>query len=351
MTPSARTVSIAMTVLAIALCCALIYPFASALFVAAVLAGALIRLCDRLSLALGDRRSLAAFLLTIGVVLVVVLPLSFIAAVVIRELVDGIRYVRDILHGQGTAGLISALPASMQGLGQRAVDWFAQSEKELTRWFGAESGTAAVAVGVILAHLGDALGKTALMLIALFSLLVDGRPLIAWIDEATPLPRGQLRELLADFRSVTVAVLISTAATALVQATVALIGFLIARVPHPMFFALVTFFIAFVPGGPVGISLLLSLFIWASGHPWAALFLALWGAIPVGLVDNVVKPLFMRGGVRIPGAVIFFAFLGGLALFGPVGLLVGPLVVSFLMALVRMHKRDRVLAPAADVIK
>ena len=350
MTPSARTISIGLTVLAIALCCALIYPFAGALFVAAVLAGALTRVCDRLSRALGDRRPLAAFLLTVGVVLVVVLPVSFIAAVVIRELVDGIRYVRDILHGQGTAGLISALPASLQGLGQRALDWFAQSEKELTRWFGAEGGTAAVAVGVMLAHLGDALGKTVLMLIALFSLLVDGRPLITWIDEATPLPRGQLRELLADFRSVTVAVLISTGATALVQALVALVGFLIARVPHASFFALVTFFLAFVPGGPVGVSLLLALFVWASGHPWAALFLALWAAL-VGLVDNIVKPLFMRGGVRIPGAVIFFAFLGGLALFGPVGLLVGPLVVSFLMALVRMQKRERAVAAAADVIK
>ena len=346
MTPSGRTISIALTVLAIALCGALIYPFASSLFVAAVLAGALGRICDRLSAAMGERRSLAAFVLTIGVVLIVVLPLSFITAVVVREIVDGIRYVRDILHGQGTAGLVEALPASLQSLGQRTVDWIARSEKELTGWFGAEGGTAAVAVGVVQTKLGDALGKTVLMLIALFSLLVDGRRLVTWIDEATPLPRGQLRELLADFRAVTVAVLISTAATALVQASVAAIGFLIARVPHPFFFALVTFFVAFVPGGPVAVSLLLALFVWLSGHAWAALFLTLWGALVVGLVDNVVKPLFMRSGVRIPGAVIFFAFLGGLALFGPIGLLAGPLVVSFLMALVRMQNRDRAAEPS-----
>jgi len=54
----------------------------------------------------------------------------------------------------------------------------------------------------------------------------------------------------------------------------------------------------------------------------------------------VVKPIFIRGGVPIHGAVIFFALLGGLAAFGPVGFLIGPLSVTFLVAVVRMYRRD-----------
>ena len=60
------------------------------------------------------------------------------------------------------------------------------------------------------------------------------------------------------------------------------------------------------------------------------------------MVDNVVKPLFIRGGVPIHGAVIFFALFGGLAAFGPVGFLVGPLAVSFLVAVVRMYRRGTI---------
>ena len=60
-----------------------------------------------------------------------------------------------------------------------------------------------------------------------------------------------------------------------------------------------------------------------------------WGLLVVGLIDNVVKPLFIKGGVEMHGAVVFFALLGGLAAFGPVGLIAGPLVVAFFIAITR----------------
>ncbi len=77
-----------------------------------------------------------------------------------------------------------------------------------------------------------------------------------------------------------------------------------------------------------------------TGHPWAALFLAIWGVVVVGLVDNVVKPLLVKRGLHMHGAIVFFALLGGLAAFGTVGLLLGPLIVAFFLALLRIHERD-----------
>ena len=61
--------------------------------------------------------------------------------------------------------------------------------------------------------------------------------------------------------------------------------------------------------------------------------------------DNLVKPLLMRGRMEVHGAVIFFALLGGLAMFGPVGLVAGPLILSFFLAVVRMCQRDFPPAP------
>jgi predicted PurR-regulated permease PerM len=71
-----------------------------------------------------------------------------------------------------------------------------------------------------------------------------------------------------------------------------------------------------------------------------AIVLAAWGLIVVGLVDNLVKPLLIRRGLEIHGGIVFFALIGGLATFGAVGLLIGPLAVAFFLALLRMYHRD-----------
>jgi predicted PurR-regulated permease PerM len=126
-----------------------------------------------------------------------------------------------------------------------------------------------------------------------------------------------------------------------VQALAALVGYLIMRVPHPLFFAGVTFLVAFIPAvGAASVCLAAAALLFVSGHPYKALFLAGWGVLVVGLVDNVVKPLLVRSGMEMQGSVVFFALIGGLGAFGTVGLLIGPLAVAFVMALLRIYQRD-----------
>jgi len=78
----------------------------------------------------------------------------------------------------------------------------------------------------------------------------------------------------------------------------------------------------------------------AMGKTWMALFLAIWGLAVVGTVDNVIKPLLVKRGLHMHGAIVFFSLLGGLAVLGTVGLLAGPLIVSFFLALIRIYQRD-----------
>jgi predicted PurR-regulated permease PerM len=180
-----------------------------------------------------------------------------------------------------------------------------------------------------------------MMLIALFFLLIDGPALVEWLVEVAPLAPGHSRELMTEFRKVTVAVLVSSLATAAIQAGVALVGYLIAGVPHVLFFTFFTFVLAFVPAvGAGGAGLAAAALVFFRGHAGRALFLAAWALFAVGLSDNVVKPYLIRGGVAIHGAVVFFALLGGLAVFGPIGLLLGPLVIAFFLASVRIARRD-----------
>jgi predicted PurR-regulated permease PerM len=180
-----------------------------------------------------------------------------------------------------------------------------------------------------------------MMVMALFFFLTNKGGLINWLDDASPLRRGQTRELFGEFVRVCKSVIVSTAATALAQSIAALIGYLIASVPFPFFFFALTFFVAFIPAaGAASVCLAAAGLKLLSGHPWMALFLAIYAIVVVGLVDNVVKPLLMKDGIQMHGAVVFFALLGGLAAFGAMGLLIGPLAVALFLAMLRIYKRD-----------
>jgi predicted PurR-regulated permease PerM len=342
---TARRVFVALFVLALVLLGLVIRPFAEALFFAAVLTGALLPLQDRLAKALRQRPRTAAAFVCVGVVLALLLPAAGVATVAVREGIEGARYVVRTVQSDGMTGLIDTLPGPLHETFQAALRRFPVEEAELDALLqeqaSAQTGKAARAVTGVLAATGAALLQATMMLIALYFLLIDGRALVDWLEEHSPLEPGQMSELLKEFRKVSGSVLVSSLATAGVQALAALVGYLIASVPHPVFFATLTFFTAFIPAvGAGGMALVAAIITWANGHPFYALFLAVWGVAVVGLADNIVKPILVQRGLSMHGGVVFFALVGGFAAFGTVGLLAGPLVVTFFLALVRIHARD-----------
>jgi len=129
-------------------------------------------------------------------------------------------------------------------------------------------------------------------------------------------------------------VLSSLFLTALAQSGVATAGYLIARVPHAVFSGCSRSWPhSFLRSAPPSSRCPLALLMLRSATPgrrssWRC------GAPGRGLIDNVVKPLLIQGGVQLDAAVLFFALIGGLALFGAVGLIVGPLAVALFVAVV-----------------
>ena len=77
-----------------------------------------------------------------------------------------------------------------------------------------------------------------------------------------------------------------------------------------------------------------------NGHTFPALFLLVWSLAAVGLIDNLIRPLVLRTGTRIHGAVMLFALLGGLAVFGPIGIIAGPIIITFFLAMMRIYRRE-----------
>ncbi len=323
--------------LALVLLWAILQPFWAALLLAAVLAGVFAGLQRRLADRLGGRAGIAAGLLTLLVLLAIVLPFGAIAAVLARELKQVIDSPRD-RPGIRRRGTHRAAPraaprvrrADDRGRGRR------RGRRGLIHVAQSQSGKAAAAATAVFSATSRAVVEAVLMLIAFYFLLLDGQRLVAWLERAAPLPRGRFHSFLSEFRDVSRAVVISTVGTGAVQAAAALAGYLIAGVPNALFFTLVTFFMSFIPSvGAGSVPLLLSVVLFVQGRTGWGIFLVAWALLVVGLIDNVVKPLFIKGGVEMHGAVVFFALLGGLAAFGPVGLVAGPLVVAFFIAISR----------------
>lgn len=327
--------------LSIVLVGAVVQPLAGALFMAAVMAVVLAPAQERLAGWLRGRRKLSAALLVVAVLLLVVGPLAGLSAVIIKEATDGVRFVTETIRSEGLTGLLERLPGPLHDLALRAIDYLGGLNELVERNFRGQGGKAASALGAALAATGAVAFSVVMMAIALFFLLVSGDELVAWIDEVSPLRRGQTKELLREFRKVSYAVIVSSVVTAAVQAVAALVGYLVARVPNPVFFATLTFFVALIPAiGAAAVCLFAALILVLTGHLWMALFLAVWGVVVVGLVDNVVKPWLIKGDVEMAGAVVFFALIGGIGAFGMIGLLIGPLAVALFLTLVRMYKRD-----------
>jgi predicted PurR-regulated permease PerM len=333
--------TLVLTVIATYLLSRVIQPFAAALFIAAVLAGAVHPLYERLAARMGGRRTIASGVATLTLILVVIIPLAWLTVVLAQEVADGVSYVRRTLRSEGVGGLVADLPAPLRAAAQKVLDRIPHDSQDLTDVAGAQGGRAASAVGGILSATWGVLIQMVMMLIAFFFLLMDGPRLVDWVVEVMPLRKKQTLTLLADFRKVTVAVLVSSIATSAIQAAVAFVGYLLARVPNAIFFAFVTFLVGLVPAvGAGAVTLGAALIVFLSGRPGAALFLAIWGVLFVGLADNIVKPYLIRAGMEMHGAIVFFSLVGGLSYFGPVGLVAGPLIVSFFMAVVHMWKAE-----------
>jgi predicted PurR-regulated permease PerM len=333
---------------------AVLYALWTALFLAAVFAGVLFPAHRRLAHALRNRKAVAAGALVCAVVMVIVAPVAGLSAFVVKEGVEGVKFVQQTVASEGVSGLVERLPGPVErlakeGLGrlsEQSTEWGALIEKKIEQ----QGASAASVLGSALSATGSFLLQAVLMLIALFFLLVQGDELVAWLDDVSPLKPGQTRELLAEFRKVSYSLVVSNVITAAIQSLVALMGYYIARVPHPIFFGGVTFMVALIPAlGASSVCVAAAALLLGTGHPYAALFLAIWGVALVGLIDNLVKPLLMRGGMQIHGAVVFFSLIGGLATFGTIGILLGPVAVSLFLALIKMYRRDFAANPAEPV--
>lgn len=186
----------------------------------------------------------------------------------------------------------------------------------------------------------------ALVLLSMFFFYVEGEGILAQLSLLSPLPKRYDREFGARFKDVIDATFRGQVFTGIAQGAMTGVGLAIAGVTGAGFWGGVAALLSLIPmvgAAAVWVPAVIYLGISASmgAEPWwKAIFLALWGAIPVSLVDNIVRPWAMRGKAQLPAIPLLFAVLGGMQAFGFVGLVIGPLVFSLLMSIIDIYKKS-----------
>lgn len=144
------------------------------------------------------------------------------------------------------------------------------------------------------------------------------------------------------------AVLYGLVLTALVQGALAGAGYAVAGLQAPILLGVLTAVFALIPFGTPLVWGGVSLWLYLTGEVLAAVGLALWGAVVVSQIDNLLRPLVISSATRIPYILVLFAVLGGIAAFGLVGLFLGPIVIAVLLAVWREWIIEQVAPPSRE---
>lgn len=187
-----------------------------------------------------------------------------------------------------------------------------------------------------------------LVLFVTFFMFLPGDDFINEIKQLSPLEPAHNEDILRETELTIKATLWGTVIVAFVQGALGGLGFLIFGLPQPAFWGTVMVPAAVIPlvgsaiiWGPAAAYLLLT------GHVGAGVGLILWGGVLVSLIDNVLKPLLVKGSRSTPSIFILFSILGGITYFGMIGFILGPLILSFLLALLRIYQKTILLQPVS----
>lgn len=287
------------------------------------------------------RRSLAAGALTLLVFLVVAGPVSGLAGTFATEVGDLLsRFEASKPRTPLQMPEIREVPVAGESLDQLRRN-LGISKGNVRGWLTATFTAALKALGPLSGKLFlgalSTMTAFAFMLVVLFFSLRDGQQLLAHTDELIPWPRAVKQKLAVDLRDLLRAVVFGTAVTAVLQGVLVGLAFAVVGLPAPVVFGALAALLAMLPIGGTA-------FVWGPGvlvlavqeHWGAAAGLALWGVCLVGLIDNFLQPLLVAQRSRVGTLTIFIGVIGGLAGFGVIGLILGPLILLLVMELLKL---------------
>lgn len=294
------------------------------------------------------RPNIAAFLSTLFILLIVVVPTLAFAWLMVKESAvvypaaqAWVQSVRD----NPTEGFLPAMPAPMQRLWDKASYYLTTWEidpqdiflKNIDQLGGRISAFGTKMIKNLLFLVFD-VGVTAFTLFFFFR---DGPRMGKFVTDLIPMEPTHKQLVLGRLAQTLSAVVRGVFITASVQGLLAGVGFAVAGLRFSVLLGFTSAFLALIPFvGPTFVWLPTAAYVFLSGSPVKGVLLFLWGAFVISLADNFLRPILIGEKAKLPVFLLFFGILGGLQMYGPIGILMGPLIIASVLAFAKIYREQ-----------
>jgi len=294
-------------------------------------------------------RTTAAVLTTLLVVLIVVLPFVLLTAALAREATGLYQRVQSgalnpelFLHG-----VFDRLPAwAMAMLDRYGLDDFAALRLRLTALLSQASQLIASQALNLGQNTFEFMVSLCITLYLAFFLTRDGDALARSLRKAIPLAPAAKQELIEKFTTVIRATVKGTLVVAAIQGALGGLAFWFLGIRAALFWAVLMAFLSLLPAVGAGLVWVpVAAYLLLSGAIWQGIALAAYGVLVIGLIDNLLRPALVGKDTRLPDYVVLITTLGGMAVFGINGFVIGPVIGAMFIAVWHIHIAAEASAP------
>lgn len=336
--------------LALGAACLVLYfiakPFLGSLILAAVFAFLFHPIYQNLRSSLKGRESVAALLTTLLAIILIIVPLALLGTQIFNES----SQLYQSLVSESKNGFVG----SMENILNQARTVFPippDFEFDLGQYVREGLEVLIQNLGAVFSSLAKMLLNSFVFLAAFYFFLKDGEKLKEYLVVLSPLADSDDELIVSRLKLGVSAAIKGNLAVGLVQGTLTGIGFTIFGVPNAALWGGVAAVAALIPG--IGTALVIIpaiIFLFLTGNTFGGTGLLVWGLTAVGLIDNFLGPRLIGRGMRLHPLAAFIAVLGGLAFFGPLGFILGPLAISVCLALIDIYSSLKVRKSNATII-
>ena len=342
---SSHWVLVAALLVAAFACFLLVEPYINSIVMAFIISLLMFPIHQWMEKLLPNHMNIASLLSCVVLTFIIVVPLLFVFAAIVQQ---GSAFSQNLYQWVTHGGIQTIFAHSWVVKGLSIVNTYlpfdsiepqevAQKVGQFATSFGSNL------VGISAKILGDAtnfLVNFFLMLFVLFFLLRDHDKIITAMRHILPLSRSQEDKLLDEIEQVSKSAVMGSFLTAIAQGLAGGIGMWIAGFPG-LFWGTMMGFASFIP--IVGTALIwipAAIYLFLIGDTTWAIFLTIWSIVIVGSIDNLLRPLLMQGSGGMNTLMIFFSLLGGLHVFGLIGLIYGPLIFAVTIVLFNIYEEE-----------
>lgn len=301
---------------------------------------------------LRGRSAASAALLVLLTFVIVIGPLGALGAAFAAQVTDLARYAQELAAEHKGAGISDLESTPLIG---PALAWAQEtagvSLSQIQAWAVQAAQAVLKGLGTLgraafLGALGTVIGFV-LMMFILFFAIRDGAHAFRALRELVPMDEGEKSRLFEHLASVTRALVYGTGVTAIVQGVMVGGGFAAVGLPSPVVFGVLAALAALVPMAGTPVVWVPAVIVLAVQDRWtAALILLAWGGF-ITTMDNFLRPWLVSGRAEVGALTVFIGVLGGVSAFGPIGIFLGPLLLSLALALVNFARETKRPASAS----